>query len=57
MNYKLEKFIDLLDVANSVYGQVFTNHPICNVLKSVFPFVNSLSLLFSSSQDDLEHWR
>ena len=32
VNYKLEKFIDLLDVKNSVDDKVITNQPICNVL-------------------------
>ena len=32
VNYKLEEFILLLDVMNSVYDKVFTNQPICNVL-------------------------
>ena len=32
VNYKLEEFIYLLGVMNSVYGKVITNQPICNVL-------------------------
>ena len=32
VNYKLEEFIYLLDVMNSVYDKVITNQPICNVL-------------------------
>ena len=32
VNYKLEEFIHLLDVMNSVYDKVITNRPICNVL-------------------------
>ena len=32
VNYKLEEFIYLLDVMNSVYDIVFANKPICNVL-------------------------
>ena len=32
VNYKLEEFIYLLDVLNSVYDKVITNQPICNVL-------------------------
>ena len=32
VNYKLEEFIYLLDVMNSVYDEVITNQPICNVL-------------------------
>ena len=32
VNYKLEEFIYLLDVMNSVYDKVITNQPICKVL-------------------------
>ena len=32
VKYKLEEFIYLPDVMNSVYGKVITNEPICNVL-------------------------
>ena len=32
LNYKLEEFIYLLDVMNSVNEKVITNQPICNVL-------------------------
>ena len=32
VNYKLEEFIYLLDVMNSVQDEVITNQPICNVL-------------------------
>ena len=32
VNYKLEEFIFLLDVMNSVYDKVITTQPICNVL-------------------------
>ena len=32
VNCKLEEFIYLLDVMNSVYDNVITNQPICNVL-------------------------
>ena len=31
VTYKLEEFIYLLDVMNSVYDKVTTNQPICNV--------------------------
>ena len=31
VNYKLEEFIFLLDVMNSLYDKVITNQPICNV--------------------------
>ena len=32
VNYKLDEFIYLLDVMNSVYDQVIANQPICNIL-------------------------
>ena len=32
VNYKLEEFIYLLDVMRSVYDEIFTNQPNCNVL-------------------------
>ena len=32
VNYKLEEFIYLLDVMNSVYDKVIANQPLCNVL-------------------------
>ena len=32
INYKLDEFIYLLDVMNSVYDKVIANQPICNVL-------------------------
>ena len=32
VNYKLDEFVYLLDVTNSVYDKVIANQPICNVL-------------------------
>ena len=32
VNNKLEEFIYLLDVMNSVYGKVIAHEPLCNVL-------------------------
>ena len=32
VNYKLEEFVYLLDVINSVYDKVIANQPICNIL-------------------------
>ena len=32
LNYKLDEFIFLFDVMNSVYDKVFTNEPLSNVL-------------------------
>ena len=46
VNYKLEEFIYLLDVMNSVYDKVITNQPICNVSQTVISSVYSLSFLF-----------
>ena len=57
VNYKLEEFIYLLDVMNSVFDKIITNQPICNVLSKIISSVYSLSLFFFSSQDQLEHWR
>ena len=57
VNYKLEETIYLLDVLNSVHNKIITNQPICNVFQKTISSVYSLSLFFSSSQDELEHWR
>ena len=32
VNYRLDEFIYLLDVKNSLYDKVIANQPICNVL-------------------------
>ena len=32
VNFRLDEFIYLLDVMNSVYDKVIANQPICNVL-------------------------
>ena len=32
VNYKLDEYIYLLDVMNSVYDKVIANQPICNIL-------------------------
>ena len=53
VNYKLDKFVYLLDVMNSVYDKVIANQPICNVLQLITRIIFS----FYSSQDELEHWR
>ena len=42
MNYKLDEFIFLLDVMNSVYDKVIANEPLCNVLEQVFATIYSL---------------
>ena len=46
VNYKIEQFIYLLDVLNSVYDKVITHQSICNILKKVISSVYSLSILF-----------
>ena len=46
VNHKLEEFIYLVDVMNSVYDKVITNQPISNVLQKVILSVYSLSLFF-----------
>ena len=32
VNYKLDEFVYLLDVMNSVYDKIIANQPICNIL-------------------------
>ena len=32
VNYKIDEFVYLLDVMNSVYDNVIANQPICNIL-------------------------
>ena len=32
VNYRLEEFVYLLDVMNSVYDKVIANQPICKIL-------------------------
>ena len=34
MNYELEELIYLLDILNSLWDEVITNQPICNVYKN-----------------------
>ena len=46
VNYKLEEFIYLLDVMNSVYDKIFTNQPVCNVSSKVNSSPYCLSFLF-----------
>ena len=57
VKYKLEEFSYLFDVKNFVDDKDITNQPICNVLYKVISSVYSLSLLFYSSQNELQHWR
>ena len=46
VNYKLEDFIYLLDVMNSVYDKVNINRPNCNGLGKVIATIISLSFFF-----------
>ena len=46
VNYKLDEFVYLLDVMNSVYDKVIDNQPICNVLKKVIATIYSNLLFF-----------
>ena len=51
VNYKLDEFIYLLDVMNSVYGKVTTNEPLCNVLyqgNAIFYFLLPFFFQFES---------
>ena len=45
VNYKLEEFIYLLDVLDSVHDKVIINQPICNVLQKVRSSLYNLILL------------
>ena len=56
--HKLDVFIYLLDVMNSVYDKVIANELACNVLYQGIATIQSLlSFSFYLSQNDLEHWR
>ena len=58
VNYKLDQFVYLLDVMNSVYGNVIANKALCNVLSQVIATIDSLiSFSFYLSQNGWEHWR
>ena len=48
VSYKLDEFVYLLDVMNSVYDKVFANQLICNVLYQVIAtfYHNHLFILF-----------
>ena len=55
VNYKLDEFVYLLDVKNSVYDKVTANQPISNVL--FLQLFTTFIYSFYSSQDQLGHWR
>ena len=57
VKYKLEVLFFLLDVMKSVFDKVNTDQPFCDVFLKKSSSFYSLSLLFYSSQDELEHWR
>ena len=46
VNYRLDEFVHLLDVMNSVYDKVIANQPICNILKKVIATIYSNHLFF-----------
>ena len=46
VNYRLDEFVYLVDVMNSVYDKVIANQPICNILKKVFATIYSIHLFF-----------
>ena len=46
VNYKLDDFVYLLDVMNSVYDKVIDNQPNCNILKKVIATIYSNHLFF-----------
>ena len=53
---KLEEFIYLLDVLNSVYDNVIANKSNFNVLQKVIASINSLPFSFLFNQDEVEFW-
>ena len=46
VNYRLDDFVYLLDVMNSVYDKVIANQPICNILYKVIATIYSNHLFF-----------
>ena len=46
VNYRLDEFVYLLDVMNSVYDKVIANQPICNIFKKVIATIYSNHLFF-----------
>ena len=46
VNYRLDDFLYLSDVMNSVYDKVTANKPICNILKNVIATIYSNHFLF-----------
>ena len=50
VNYRLDEFIYLLDVMNSMYDKVIANQSICNILSKVIASIHSNHFFFFSSQ-------
>ena len=46
VNNRLDEFINLLDVMNSMYDKVFANQPFCNILQKVIATFYSNHLFF-----------
>ena len=57
VNYEVENFTHLVDVMISLYDKVITNQPFYNVLWEIISSFYSLSFVFYSIQDELEHRR
>ena len=58
VNCKLDEFISLLDVLNSLYDKVIANETLCNVLLQIIATNYSLqSFPLYLSQNELENWR
>ena len=47
VNYRLDEFVYLFDVTNSVYDKAIANQPIFNILKKVIATIYSNHLFFS----------
>ena len=58
VNYKVDEFIYLLDVMNSIYDKIIANELLCIVLEQVIANIySSLFFSFYLGQNELEHWR
>ena len=59
VNYKLDGFVYLVDVRNSVYDKVNANqtHLYCFMKSNGNYLLQSFTLFIRVSQDELEHWR
>ena len=50
VNYRLDKFVYLLDVINSAFDKVIANQPICNILQTICNYfaTSNIATIYSS---------